>query len=107
MPRGSPMWGLTHRTAQMLHDQCGSLKVHWLLNQHLTPNLWCQPMQEPIQHLSWGCIGYTQQTAVEAVHIAAYSVLTLHASCSAVTCVTCCINWVELLLDQSLKLAPG
>ena len=99
VPRGSPTWGLTHRTTQPLRDQCSSRKVCWRLNQHLVPNLWRQPMQEPIQRLSWGCIGYTKKTAAEAVYISMYSVPTLHASCPAVTCTVCCINWSELLLE--------
>ena len=60
MPRGSPMWGLAHHATKVLCEQRSSRKIHWLLHQYLTPHLRCQPTQEPIQHLSRGCIGYTQ-----------------------------------------------
>ena len=107
VPCGSPTWGLVHCATQTLHYQCGGREVCRQVNQHLAPNLWHQPMQEPIQHLSRGCIGYTQKTAVEAVHRTMYSVPTLYTSCPAVMCMAWCINGVELLLEQSLKLAPG
>ena len=107
VPRGRPTWGLTHRTTQPLRDQRGCCKVCWQLNQHLVPHLWHQPMQELIQQLSRRCIGYNKKTAVKAVYMAMYSIPTLYTSCPAITCMMCHINWVELLLEQSLKLAPG
>ena len=106
VPHSSPTWGLAHRPTQPLHDQRSSCEVCGQLNQYLAPHVRCQTTQEPIQHLRWRCVGDTQQTAAEAVYIVTHCVTALHASCPAVMCTTCHINRAELLLEQSLKLAP-
>ena len=59
VPRGSSTWGLTHRAAQTLRNQCGSREVSWQLNQHLVPHIRRQTTQAPIQHLCWGGVGDT------------------------------------------------
>ena len=107
VPLSSPIWSFARRTTKALGNQNSSSKVHWLLHQHLAPNLWHQTTQEPIQHLSWHDVSHTQQAAAEVVHVAVNCAPALHANCPAVMHVACHVNRAELLLEQSFELAPG